>query len=69
MKLKPPSDFVGNCLACQDLNTANNITNKFIADCKITDANRVLVNGASASQVPLYSSLVVLLGTIAALGL
>ncbi|KAF8924417.1 hypothetical protein BGZ58_001807 [Dissophora ornata] len=35
-----------NCLVCENLSTAVNITNKFISDCKITNSSRDLVNGA-----------------------
>ncbi|KAG0208239.1 hypothetical protein BGX28_000704 [Mortierella sp. GBA30] len=35
-----------NCLVCKDLNTAMNITNKFISDCKINNQSRNLNSGA-----------------------
>ncbi|KAF8951090.1 hypothetical protein BGZ46_004170 [Entomortierella lignicola] len=35
-----------SCLVCENVNTAMNITNQFISDCKITDSSRNLINGA-----------------------
>ncbi|KAG0005773.1 hypothetical protein BGZ65_010160 [Modicella reniformis] len=60
-----------SCLACQDPDNAVNITNKFISDCKITDSNRVLVNGASSlpSAAAYLFAAVASLGMAATLGL
>ncbi|KAF9112362.1 hypothetical protein BGX27_003502 [Mortierella sp. AM989] len=44
-----------NCLGCQDLNTAVNVSNKFISDCKITNPERSLINGGF-SRFSLLSS-------------
>ncbi|KAF9535968.1 hypothetical protein BGW38_010368 [Lunasporangiospora selenospora] len=44
--------LIRKCYACKDLNTAMNVTNKFISDCKVQNTSRNLVNGASSSGVP-----------------
>ncbi|KAF9170162.1 hypothetical protein BGX21_011489 [Mortierella sp. AD011] len=35
-----------SCLGCENLDTAANISAKFVSDCKITNPSRILINGA-----------------------
>ncbi|KAF9429066.1 hypothetical protein BGZ76_001869 [Entomortierella beljakovae] len=56
------------CLACKDLNTAVNTTDKFISDCKINNASRNLINGGSSSlkSLPTIGTCIVAFVAIAA---
>ncbi|CAO3568012.1 unnamed protein product [Mortierella alpina] len=47
-----------NCMACKDLGSAMNVTQKFISDCKITNQSRNLTNGAFSRFGSLPSSVI-----------
>ncbi|KAG9324381.1 hypothetical protein KVV02_008585 [Mortierella alpina] len=58
-----------NCMACKDLGTAMNVTQKFISDCKITNQSRNLKNGALSRLGSLPSSAVYAVVMVASVGM
>ncbi|KAF9947508.1 hypothetical protein BGZ72_010499 [Mortierella alpina] len=58
-----------NCMACKDLGTAMNVTQKFISDCKITNQSRNLKNAAFSRLGSLPSSAVYVVVMVASVGM
>ncbi|KAG0267408.1 hypothetical protein BG011_005693 [Mortierella polycephala] len=61
--------FYRSCLACQDLDNAINITNKFISDCKINNKDIDLINGAFSCMDAIPSGIAYIVIMAASIGL